>query len=70
MNSLSLLARASAFKPSLRDHRHPHVIQAVFSPNFRRALSLGCGGPLRHSFEIALTVLEAAAGRASAGHGK
>lgn len=70
MNSLRLLARASAFESSLRDRRQPHVIQAVFARSFRRALSLGCSGPLRHSFEIALTVLEAAAGRGRAGHGK
>lgn len=69
MNSLRLLARASAFKSSLRDRRQSHVIQAVLAPNFRRALSLGCGGPLRHSFEIVLTVLEAAASRAR-GNGK
>lgn len=69
MNSLSLLARAAAFKSSLRDRRQPHVILAVFAPNFRRAISLGCG-PLRRPFEIALTVLEAAADRARAGHGK
>ncbi|MGF6313333.1 nucleoside-diphosphate-sugar epimerase [Bradyrhizobium sp. i1.8.4] len=47
----------------------PTGSKAVFASSFRKAVSLGYR-PWRHSLEIVLPVLEAAAGRARGGHGK